>query len=447
MSRTAAAVHRTFHSLGSSRNFRLYFFGQVVSATGTWVNATAAAWLVLKLTGSGVALGLNISLLFLPILLLGAWGGVVADRYDKRRILVWTQVSYAVIAFALFAVVATDIVRLWMVFALSLAAGIVTALDNPTRQSFYVEMVGEDSVMNAVSLNSAAFTGSRILGPALAGALISTAGIGVCFLVDGVSFLAVITALLMMRVRELHPQTRSTRARGHLMAGLRYVWHTDELRRPLLVMAVVFALSFNFAVFLPLLAERTFHGDAGTFGALSALAGLGSFLGAIVMANRDRRPTMHRLAVFVTACGAALVLSGLAPTLPLALAAMVPLGFAVMAFMITANTMLQLHARPEARGRVMALYGVVFLGSTPIGSPIAGWVGQHLGPRVGLVGGGVVALALGVGLVLQRRRRMMSDAPRPMVPRSGKEPAAVHEPVLEPVDQPLISQDSPPLSA
>ncbi len=404
MSRAGTSMRRTFRSLNSSRNFRLYFFGQIVSATGTWMNATAGAWLVLQLTHSGVALGVNVALLFLPILILGAWGGVLADRFDKRRILIWTQTAYAATAFSMFLIVATGVEQLWMVFALSFAAGMVTALDNPTRQSFYIEMVGEEAVTNAVSLNSAAFTGSRILGPALAGALIATTGIAIPFLVDGISFVAVIAALLMMRPTEFHVQERTTRERGHLVAGLKYVWRTDELRRPLIAMAIVFTLSFNFAVLLPLLAKDTFDGDAGTFGTLSALAGLGSFLGAIAMANRDRRPSMHRLAIFAVASGISQVAAGVAPSLPLAMLSMVPLGFTIMAFMITGNTMLQLNAIPQARGRVMALYGVVFLGSTPIGSPIAGWVGEHWSAGAGLVGGGLVALGVGAAMLWQRHR-------------------------------------------
>jgi MFS family permease len=409
--RLRSSAQRTFLSLRTSRNFRLYLFGQFVSTSGTWVNATASAWLVLRLTNSGVALGVNTALLFLPILILGAWGGVLADRFDKRRILVWTQSAFALTAFGMFAIVVTGVDRLWMVYALSVVAGIVTAIDNPTRQSFYVEMVGQDAISNAVSLNSAAFTGSRIIGPAIAAALIATVGLAAPFMVDGVSYLAVIVALVMMRPAEFHRQERTTRERGHLVAGLRYVWQTDELRRPLWVMAVIFTFSFNFAVLLPLLAQRTFSGNAGTLGLLSALAGVGSCLGALTMANRARTPTMQRLAVHAVGFGLALIVAGAAPTLALAAAAMVLVGFATMTFMITANTILQVNARPQARGRVMALYGVVFLGSTPIGSPIAGWVGQQFGAPIGLVGGGVIALALGVGVLWQLRRvRVASPA-------------------------------------
>ena len=301
--KVTAAIGRTFSSVRTSRNFRLYLFGQTVSAIGTWMNFTASAWLVLQLTDSGTALGANIALYFLPVLLLGAYGGVLADRFDKRHILMATQAAYGVVALTLWVLVATDVAELWMVYVLSLASGVVTAIDNPSRQSFYIEMVGEEHVRNAVSLNSAAFTGSRIFGPAIAGVLIATVGIATCFLIDGISYAAVLIALFAMRPAELHPQKRSTRERGHLVAGLKYVWATDELRRPLIAMAVVFTVSFNFAVFVPLLAERTFDGDAGTFGALSALAGIGSFVGAIVMASRVAEPRMRDLALWAVAAG------------------------------------------------------------------------------------------------------------------------------------------------
>ena len=405
--RITEAIGRTFSSVRTSRNFRFYLFGQSVSAIGTWMNFTASAWLVLQLTDDGTALGANVALYFLPVLLFGAYGGVLADRFDKRHILMITQAAYGVVAIALWALVATDVVELWMVYALSLASGVVTAIDNPSRQSFYVEMVGEEHVRNAVSLHSAAFTGSRVIGPAVAGALIATVGIATCFLIDGLSYAAVLVALLAMRPTELHPQKRTTRERGHLVAGLRYVWATDELRRPLIAMAIVFTVAFNFAVFVPLLAERTFQGDAGTFGALSALAGVGSFIGAIVMASRVPEPRMRDLALWAVAAGVCLALPGLSPALWVAGATMIPMGFTIMAFMITGNTILQLNARPEARGRVMALYGIVFLGSTPIGAPIAGVIGEHLGPRVGFVLSGLVAAGLGIALLAARRRAMV----------------------------------------
>ena len=408
MTRVGLAVHRTFHSL-HTRNFRLFFVGQAVSVTGTWMNATASAWLVLSLTNSGVALGINTALTFLPILVVGAWGGLMADRFDKRRILVGTQTVYAIVALTLFALVASDVARLWMVYALSLASGMVTALDNPTRQSFYMELVGENDVTNAVSLNSAVFTGTRIVGPALAGVLIAVAHTtAVCFLVDGISYIAVIFALLAMRPHDLHGRERD-RSRGSVREGFRYVWHSPDLRRPLILMAVVFTFSFNFSVLVPLLAKQTFGGDAATFGLMSALAGIGSFIAALFMANRAGTrtaapPGIRRLAIFALAAGAALTLTAFAPTLRLAYLSMVPLGLTVMLFIITANSMMQLASKPAFRGRVMALYGMVFLGSTPIGSLIAGAVGERLSPRAGFLMGAAAALTVGAVALWWRSR-------------------------------------------
>jgi MFS family permease len=379
-----------------------------LSAVGTWMNFTASSWLVLQLTGSGTALGVNGALAFGPVLLLGAFGGVLADRYDKRRILMTTQTAYAVVALTMATLVATDVVMLWMVYALSLASGIVTAIDNPARQSFYVEMVGEESLTNAVSLNSAAFTGSRVIGPALAGILIASVGIATCFLVDGFSYLAVLTALLSMRTGELHAQRRSTRERGHLLAGFRYVWRTDELRQPLVVMAIVFTLAFQWGVLIPLLAEHVFHAGAREFGFLSAAAGIGSFAAALTFAHQGRTPTMRALALAAVATGTASLAIALTPELWVAALVMVPVGFGAMAFMITGNTMLQLTAKPEARGRVMSIYGMVFLGSTPIGAPLVGALGEHLGARTAFALCAAVPVVVGA-VVLWRRRRVAPD--------------------------------------
>ena len=287
MTRVGRAVHRTFHSL-HTRNFRLYFIGQVVSVTGTWLNATASAWLVLRLSNSGFALGLNTALTFLPILLVGAFGGMLADRYDKRKILISTQAAYAILALTLFVLAATDVAQLWMVYALSLGAGLVTALDNPTRQSFYMELVPEDDLTNAVSLNSAVFMGARIVGASVAALVITTIGLANCFLID-----APVVRRGDRRVAR-HAHERSPRQeegkageRGSVREGFRYVWNTPELRRPLVLMTIVFTFAFNWAVLLPLLAKRTFGGDAATFGIMSALTGAGAFMAALIMANRS----------------------------------------------------------------------------------------------------------------------------------------------------------------
>jgi MFS family permease len=397
VTRAGLAVHRTFHSLGHSRNFRLFFVGQAVSVTGTWMQMVATAWLVLRITGSGVALGIDTALAFGPILLFGPLGGLLADRFDKRRILIGTQFAYGVLAIALWGLVAADVVQLWMVYGLSFLQGVVTSVDNPTRQSFYSEMVRPRDLTNAVGLNSAVMTGTRIVGPALAGVLIAGVGMEWCFLINGLSYLAVIGSLAVMDRAELRPN-RSPLGPAAIRQGLRYVWQTDGLRRPLLLMSVLFLFSFNYSVLIPLFAERTFGGNAGTLGLLLSVMGVGSLGGALVMAGRAN-PNERRLALAAIVVGVVTVLVALAPNLDLAVAGMIPLGAASVAFFITANSTLQLSARPEMRGRVMALYGMVFLGSTPFGAPVAGWIGEHFDARVGLAGGGLVALATGaIGL-------------------------------------------------
>ncbi|MGA9162664.1 MAG: MFS transporter [Actinomycetota bacterium] len=404
MTPVGRAVHRTFHALGHSRNFRLFFIGQAISVTGTWMQMVAAAWLVLRLTGSGVALGIDTALAFGPILLLGPLGGSLADRHDKRSILLTTQVTFGILALALWAIVATGVVQLWMVYALSLLQGITTSIDQPTRQSFFAEMVEARDLPNAVSLNSAVMTGTRIVGPALAGALIAGVGLPWCFFLNAVSYLGVIAALLAMRAGELRPQ-RAPREAGAIREGLRYAWRTGELRRPLLLMSVLYLFTFNYSVLMPLFAERTFQGDAATLALLFSVAGVGSLAGALFMAGRPR-PGERPLAAAAVGVGIVTTLVAFAPSLDVAVVSMLPLGVASIVFFVTANSTLQLTSRPEMRGRVMALYGIVFLGTTPFGAPIAGWVGEHLGPRVAFAAGGVIALVTGmIGLwVLSRRR-------------------------------------------
>jgi len=396
------AVHRTFHAVHHSRNFRLFFTGQAVSVTGTWVQYVASSWLVLQLTGSGVALGVVTALSFAPILLFGAWAGVLADRHDKRRILLWSQTAFAVLALALWALVASDVVELWMVYALSFLQGVVTAVDNPARHSFFAEMVDAEHLTNAVSLNSAVMTGTRIVGPAVAGLLIAGAGLEVCFLVNGVSFLAVIASLLAMRQEDLH-RIRAPRGPGALREGMRYVWATPELRTPLIVSAVIFTFSFNVSVLMPLMAEDVFLGDAGTLGALLSFMGIGSLVGALAMA-RGARPNPARLMTAAAGLGLVSVVAAVMPNLGAELAVQVVLGLVSIVFMITANTTLQLTSRPEMRGRVMALYSVVFLGGTPVGAPLAGWTAEWFGPRWAFAVGGLVALAVGIAGLRTLRR-------------------------------------------
>jgi MFS family permease len=400
------AVHRTFHSVSHSRNFRLFFVGQIVSVTGTWMQSVAAAWLVLKLTESSVALGIQLALNFGPILLLGAWAGLLADRRDKRLILIGTQTAFALQALALWVLVFAGVAELWMVYALSLFAGIVTAIDNPARQSFYAEMVGNKDLTNAVSLNSAVMTGTRIVGPALAGVLIATVGLAPSFLFNGISYVAVIGALVAMRPDELHREVVPVRGKGQLREGLAYVRRTPGLLLPLTWMAVIFTFSFNFSVLFPVMATRVFDGDAGTYATMLSVLGVGSLLGALAMA-RQLEPNPRRLAAAAVAFGAASVLASAAPTFWSELLVLVPMGIVSMVFMITGNSTLQLSSRANMRGRVMALYGMVFLGGTPIGAPIAGWVADRFGPRIGIALGGLIAVVTGLtGLWMLSRRRL-----------------------------------------
>jgi MFS family permease len=400
----------TFRSL-RVRNFRLFILGQIVSAGGTWMQSVAAPWLVLQLTGSGLALGFDTSLQFLPILLFGAWGGLIADRFDNRRVLLGAQLAFAVPAFALWVLDATGVVRVWMVYVLSFLSGCVTAVDMPTRQSFYLEMVGPDDLTNAMSLTTATFTGMRMIGPVIGGILIWAVGTAPVFLINGLSYLAVVAALLAMRVAELHPRERVAKGAGQIRAGIRYTWREPDLRLPMLTMAVVFLFSFNFSVLLTIFAVRDLGGTSKTLGWLWAAWGVGSLAGALYMASRATKPNPRRLALLAVAVGVVSVALAAAPSIPAAWIVLPPLGFAGIAFAITGNSTLQLTSAPEFRGRVMALYTLIFLGSTPIGALIAGWVAQYLDARTGFAAGGIIAAATGLCALAALARRSTASEP------------------------------------
>ncbi len=393
MSFLLSTLGRTFSSL-QVRNYRLYIGGQMVSLTGTWMQRVAQAWLVLKLTDSGTSLGVVSALQFLPVLLLGPLGGVIADRIDKRRMLFVTQVAAGLLALALGLLVETGVVRLWMVYALATALGLVNTLDTPTRQSFVLEMVGRDQLPNAVSLNSVMVNLARIFGPAGAGLLITTLGLGPCFLLNAASYLAIVAALFLMRESDLHRVPPQPRRRGQLLEGLRYVRSTPALLAPLLMMAVIGTLAFEFQVVLPLLARFTFHGDAGTFSLLSSSMGTGAVAGGLFVATRHRRePTA--LARSAIVFGIAMLAGAIAPTMWIEVVVMTVVGATSIAFLALGNATLQLATDSAMRGRVMALWGVAFLGSTPVGGPIIGWIGEHVGPRYAMGLGGISCLVAG----------------------------------------------------
>jgi len=398
-------ARRTFSSL-SVPNYRLYFFGQIVSMSGTWIQSVAQMWLVYQLTGSGVALGVVTALQFTPVLVAGMWGGIVADRFDKRKVLMATQSAAALLAALLGILTAFEMVELWMIYVLAFALGIVSVIEVPTRQSFVVEMVGENQLSNAIGLNSTVFTSARVVGPAMAGVLIAGVGIAWCFLINAVSFVAVIVSLTKMDTAALHRSAPVERSKGQLREGLRYVWNTPILRTSLLMMAIIGTIAFNFRILLPVMAEEEFGGGAGMYGALSAVMGVGTVLGALFAASR-KYPTRKTLIYSAIAYGMLIVIAGLAPTVSLEMVALVPMGAAGIAFVATANSTLQLNAKESMRGRVMALYSVVFLGSTPIGSPIVGWIGETFGVRAGFfISGFACLLAAAYAIDVVRKERL-----------------------------------------
>jgi MFS family permease len=391
----SAALERTFTSLRVP-NYRRYFTGQVVSISGNWMQNVATMWLMVKLTGSGVSVGLTAAMQFLPILLFGAWGGLLADRIPKRRLLTFTQAAMVVPTGTLFILTEAGAVQPWMVLALVLLQGAINAIDNPARQAFVVEMVGSDRVVNAVALNSVIVHSSRIIGPAAAGAVIALLGIGPCFAINALSFVAMLGALRLMDPAQLNAPRPLARTGGELRAALRYVRRTPELYIPLAMMVVVGTISYNFSVLLPLLASFTWQGTAATYALLTAAMGIGSVTGALAAGARGR--VSPRLLVSAAlAFGTAELLVALAPSLPLQIIALVPLGAASVTFAAGINSSLQLAVEPAMRGRVMALYSVVFLGSTPIGAPLVGWLAEAAGPRAGLLAGAVAALVAAAG--------------------------------------------------
>jgi MFS family permease len=414
----SAAVRRSFDSL-SVANYRRYFAGQIVSLSGNWMQTVAALWLILDLTGSGVAVGATTALQFLPMLLFGAWGGLLADRFPKRRLLMVTQALMALPAIALFAVTGAGVVTPWMVYLAVFAMGAVNAVDNPTRQSFAIEMVGPDRLVNAVSLNSVVVQSARIVGPAIAGLLIAAFGVGPCFAVNALTFAAMIAALWRMDPAQLRTAPAGGREPGAIRAGLHYVRRTPELAVPLALMALVGAFGFNFQVVLPLLARFSFDGGAGAYAALVSAMGVGSVVGALIVGARGRAGP-RLIAAAALAFGVTAGLAAAMPSLALEVPMLALLGAAAVTFAATINSTLQLAVAPAMRGRVMALYSVVFLGTNPIGGPLAGWLSQAYDPRAALLLASVAGLsAAWAGRVSLSRLRASQNraekAARPIV--------------------------------
>lgn len=400
------SLRGTFQSM-HTRNFRLFFTGQLISQGGTWMETIALSWLVLQLShNNGFLVGLAIALQFLPTLLFGVWGGTIADRFDKRMVLLWTQVAMTVIAVLLTLVDVTGIVQLWMLYALVFANGLALAVNNPTRQAFVSELVPAAELPNAIGLSSAMFQLARVLGPALAGVLLVAGGTGACFALNAVSFGFVIAALLMMRPEELHRSAPLGREKGQLTEGLRYIWETAELRWVLLLTLVIGIFAINSPVVLPLLTKVTFHSGPEVYSWMSIAMGAGAMCGALFVANRS---DTHGRMLFSAglAFGVSICVASLAPSLVLFIALLVVVGAGQIAFLAVTNSSLQLLSNPTLRGRVMAVYTITLLGTTPIGGPLIGWISDQFGPRWGFAVGGIATI-LGVlvfGTAFVRARR------------------------------------------
>lgn len=383
----------TFRSL-RVRNFRLFFVGQLISQIGNWATLVAQSLLVLRLTDDGVALGLLAAAQFAPVLLLGAWAGLVADRSDKRRLLLIVQSGAMLQSFALAALAFIGDPPLPLFYAVAAAGGLTMAFDNPARRAFVVEMVPEADVPNAVSLNSALMTSSRVVGPALAGLLITTVGFGWAFMADGLSYVAVLSSLWFIRTADLRRAPTAPRGPGQVRAGLRYVLTHPELMRPLVMLTVIGTLAFNFSVVFPLFVVRDLGGDDTMFTVLFSVVSLGSFVGALGTARRSD-VGVRDVAIAAIAFGVSMGLLAMMPSIAFALPVGFLVGLSSIAFLTASTTIVQLRTDPIMRGRVLALQAMVFLGSTPVGGPIVGWLAEHAGARWSLALGAASCVLAG----------------------------------------------------
>ena len=418
LGRTSATTASLRH-----RNYRLFFTGQLISVIGTWMQTVAQSFLVLDLTHSGTQLGLTTAARFLPMFLFGPAGGLFADRWDKRRVLYVTQTASGLLAAVFALLTATHDMRLSIVYLLAVALGFVNVFDNPARQSFISEMVPPDDLANAVTLNSVSMNMARVFGAAIGGVLAATLGLALCFGINALSFVAVLVSLAAMRSGELFPARRVAREPGQIRQGLRYVRGTPELLIPLVMIAVIGTLAWEFQVSLPLMATKVFGGGAAAYGVMASVMGAGAVVGGLVSAAKSR-PRGRTLCVAAIGWGIAILLAAEAPTMPLELAALVFVGYGSITFNSMAKTALQLAAKPTMRGRVMALWALAWLGSTPIGGTIVGWVGQDAGARWSLVIGGLSALVCGVlalPALTRIDRRLSRRPPRIALSRTAPE--------------------------
>ncbi|MFE7416830.1 MFS transporter [Rhodococcus sp. NPDC057529] len=392
--RQATRVGTTFVSM-RNRNYRLYFVGQLASQAGNWMQTVAQSFLVLELTDSSTQLGLTVAARYLPIFLIGPWGGLAADRFDKRAILTATQSAASILALIFALLVVTHSTPLWAIYLLATALGLLNVVDVPARQSFISELVPPGELGNAVTLNSITINAARLFGAALGGLVASVLGLAVCFGLNSVSYLVVLVTLLWMDRSQITVSRRAPRERGQIRSGFRYVRETQELLVPLIMVAAVGALAWEFQVTLPLVAKETFGGGAGLYGTMMAVMSAGAVVGGLVTASR---PTgrARSLAVAAVGWGIALTAAALAPNLAVEFVALLFVGYGSITFNALGRTALQLGARADMRGRVMALWMTAWAGTTPIGGPVVGWIGEVAGARFSLLAGGVPTIAVGL---------------------------------------------------
>lgn len=387
-------------------NYRLWFAGALLSNTGTWMQRVAQDWLVLTRLSdeSGVAVGLVTALQFLPTLLLSAWAGVLADRLPRRALLIATQVGQGALALGLGALVLTGHAELWHVYVFALLLGVVSAFDGPVRQIFVAELVPPDKLPNAVGLNSASFNAARLIGPGLAGLLIAWVGTGWVFVINGLSYAATILALVLMRTSELRSLPRADGARrGQLREGLRYVRGRSDIMVIMIVMGVVSTFGLNFQLTSAMMARTVFGKGAGEYGILGSILAIGSLSGALLAARRER-PRVRLVIGAALAFGVAMSVQALMPTYVAYAVMCVPVGLASLTMMTAANSAIQVSTEPQMRGRVMALYMMVFIGATPIGSPLIGWVAEEFGARWSVGIGGIATLLVATGAAVWASR-------------------------------------------